>query len=140
MKNRFKYVMMGLTALAGTATFSGCSSSDEVDINPGYDPETGRVKTEFVINVTQPDERTRQVGDVVGNGVFQGINDMYLFCFDAAPGSSSAVDANHTFPLDALGKPEPVHDAGTSNSSKVYTLYIPTGTGNFLFYATANDA
>lgn len=140
MKNRFKYALMSVTALVGATAFSGCSSDEEVVNNPNYDPETGRVKTEFVFNVTQPDERTRQVGDVVGNGVFQGINDMYLFCFDAAPGSSSAVDANHTFPLDALGKPEPVHDAGTSNSSKVYTLYIPTGTGNFLFYATANDA
>lgn len=140
MKNRFKYVMMGLTALAGTATFSGCSSSDEVDINPGYDPETGRVKTEFVINVTQPDERTRQTAEVVGNGVFQGINEMYLFCFDGAPGSNSSMDANHTFALDDLGKPEPTHASGTPNSSKVYTLYIPTGTKNFLFYATVNDA
>ena len=140
MKNRFKYVMMGLTALVGATSFSGCSSSEEVDINPGYDPETGRVKTEFVFNLTQPEERTRQTTEVVGHGDFQGINEMYLFCFDNAPGSSSTMDANHTFPLDDLGKPEPVHDAVTSNSSKVYTIYIPTGTRNFLFYATVNDA
>ena len=43
MKNHFKYVMMGLTALVGAATLSGCSSNEEVDINPTYDPETGRV-------------------------------------------------------------------------------------------------
>ncbi|MBQ8949389.1 MAG: hypothetical protein IJ059_06350 [Prevotella sp.] len=140
MKNCFKYVMMGLTALVGTVSFSGCSSSDEVDINPGYDPETGRVKTEFVFNVTQPEERTRQTAEVVGNGVFQGINDMYLFCFDGTPGSSSAIDANHTFALDDFGKPEPTHSSGTPNSSKVYTLFIPTGTKNFLFYGTVNDA
>ena len=140
MENRFKYVMMGLTALVGTATFSGCSSSEEVDINPGYDPETGRVRTEFVFNVTQPEERTRQTAEVVGNGVFQGINEMYLFCFDDAPGSNSKFDANHTFALDAYGAPEPTHSGGTPNSSKVYTLYIPTGTKNFLFYASVNDA
>ena len=140
MENRFKYVMMGLMTLAGAVTFSGCSSSEEVDINPGYDPETGRVKTEFVINVTQPDERTRQVSEVVGNGLFQGINDMYLFCFDDAPGSTSIIDGNHMFPLDDLGKPEPVHSTGTPNSSKVYTLYLPMGTNDFLFYASANDA
>ena len=140
MKNRFKYVMMGLTALVGAATISGCSSSDEVDINPGYDPETGKVKTEFVFNVTQPDERTRQAAEVVGNSDFQGINEMYLFCFDGVPGNSSLIDANHTFALDDLGKPEPTHASGTPNSSKVYTLYIPTGTKNFLFYATVNDA
>ena len=139
MKNRFKYAMMSVTALVGATTFLGCSSEEVVN-NPNYDPETGRVKTEFVFNVTQPEERTRQTSEVVGNGVFQGINDMYLFCFDDAPGSNSSVDANHTFPLDALGKPEPTHTSGTPNSSKVYTLYIPTGTRNFLFYATANDA
>ena len=140
MKNRFKYAMMSVTALVGATAFWGCSSDEEVANNPNYDPETGRVKTEFVFNVTQPDERTRQNREVAGNGTFQGISDMFLFCFDGTPGAGSAVDANHTFPLDDLGKPEPVHTGGTPNSSKVYTLYIPTGTKDFLFYATANDA
>lgn len=140
MKNRFKYAMMSVTALVGATAFWGCSSDEEVANNPNYDPETGRVKTEFVFNVTQPDERTRQNSEVAGNGTFQGISDMFLFCFDGTPGAGSAVDANHTFPLDDLGKPEPVHTGGTPNSSKVYTLYIPTGTKDFLFYATANDA
>ena len=140
MKNRFKYAMMSVTALVGATAFWACSSNEEVANNPNYDPETGRVKTEFVFNVTQPDERTRQVGEVVGNGSFQGINEMYLFCFEGAPKSGSTVDANHTFALDAYGKPDPKHDNGTSNSSKVYTLYIPTGTSDFLFYATVNDA
>jgi len=139
MKNLFKYALMGVTALVGTAVFSGCSSDEEVAVSPGYDPETGKVKAEFVFNVTQPSERTRQVSDVVGNGTFQGINDMYLFCFDNAPGTNSSFDANHIFALDDLGKPEPTHTDGTPNSSKVYTLYIPTGTRNFLFYATANN-
>lgn len=140
MKNRFKYAMMSVTALVGATAFWGCSSDEEVANNPNYDPETGRVKTEFVFNVTQPDERTRQVSEVVGNGVFQGINEMYLFCFEGAPKSSSTVDANHTFALDTYAKPDPVHSGGTTNSSQVYTLYIPTGTSDFLFYATVNDA
>lgn len=139
MKNRFKYALMSVTALVGATAFWGCSSNDEVVNNPNYDPETGRVKTEFVFNVTQPGERTRQTSDVAGNGTFQGINDMYLFCFDGIPAANSTVDVNHTFSLDALGKPEPDHTGGTPNSSKVYTLYIPTGTKDFLFYATAND-
>lgn len=140
MKNRFKYAMMSVTALVGATAFWACSSNEEVVNNPNYDPETGRVKTEFVFNVTQPDERTRQVSEVVGNGTFQGINEMYLFCFDGAPNSKSALDANHTFALDDYGAPNPEHTSGTTNSSKVYTLYIPTGTKNFLFYATVNDA
>ena len=138
MKNRFKYAMMGVMALMG-AVFSGCSSEEEVAANPDYDPESGSVKTEFVINVTQPQERTRQSSEVVGNGAFQGINGMYLFCFDSAPGASSTIEAGHSLPLDEYEKPQPSHAAGTPNSSKVYSLHIPTGTKNFLFYGTAND-
>ena len=145
MKKMFKYASLSAIAFVGAVSFSACSSSDEVTVenNPNYDPETNKVKTEFVINVTQPGERTRQTSDVVGNGSFQGINDMYLFCFGAAPASASAIDANHMFSLDALGKPNPSLDNTdatiTNSSSKVYTLYIPTETTNFLFYATANN-
>ena len=141
MKNRFKYAMMSAIALTG-AVFSGCSSEEEVAANPDYDPESGSVKTEFVINVTQPQDRTRQTNEAVGNSAFQGINDMYLFCFDDAPSTTSIFDADHKFALDNFGKPTPTHDdaAGTPNSSKIYTLYIPTGTRNFLFYGTANNS
>ena len=91
MKNHFKYVMMGLMALVGAATLSGCSSNEEVDINPTYDPETGRVRAEFVFNVTQPGERTRQVSEVVGNGTFQGIQ------FQVGLGECAAYTAAGTF-------------------------------------------
>ena len=128
--------------LIGTVGLLGCSSEEVVD-NPNYNPETGSVKTQFVFNVTQPQERTRQSSTAVGNYSFQGIYDMYLFCFDGTPsvtGAYSTFDANHKFALDAFGKPDPtLSGTETTNSSKVYTLYIPTGTKDFLFYATAND-
>ena len=140
MKNHFWYAMLGAMAFTSAMTLSGCSSEEVVN-NPNYDSETGSVKTEFVFNVTQPQERTRQTNDAVGNYAFQGIYDMYLFCFDGAPTTTSTFDANHKFALDNFGKPDPFHnDAdGTPNSSRVYTLYIPTGTQNFLFYGTANN-
>lgn len=144
MKKNFKYAILSAIALVGAVSFSACSSSDEIVNNPNYDSEKGAVKTEFVINVTQPSERTRQTSTVVGNESFQDIYDMYLFCFNGTPattGTYSSMDANHTFSLDALGAPSPTWGATeTTTSSKVYTLYIPTLTTNLLFYATANNS
>lgn len=143
MKKRVLFAIMSGVILIGAAGFSGCSSTDEV-VNPDYNPETGSVKTHFVFNVTQPQDRTRQVSSVVGNTSFQGINDMYLFCFDGTPsvnGTYSTFDGSHRFALDDFGKPNPeLSGDDTKTSSKVYTLYIPTGTQDFLFYATANNA
>ena len=143
MKKRMLFALMSAVVLAGTLGFMGCSS-DEVVNNPDYNPETGSVKTYFVFNVTQAQDRTRQTNTVVGNSAFQGINDMYLFCFNGTPsatGTYSTFDDGHRFALDDFGKPEPVLSGSeTNNSSKVYTLYIPTGTQDFLFYASANDA
>lgn len=142
MKKRMLFALMSGIVLVGTVGLLGCSS-DEVVNNPDYNPETGSVKTQFVFNVTQSQDRTRQTNTVVGNSSFQGINDMYLFCFDGTPSASgtySTFNADHKFALDAFGKPEPtLSGVETNSSSKVYTLYIPTGTKNFLFYATAND-
>ena len=142
MKKRMLFALMSGVILIGAVGLLGCSS-DEVVNNPDYDPETGSVKTQFVFNVTQSQERTRQTNIAVGNSWFQGINDMYLFCFDGTPsanGTYSSFDTSHMFALDAFGKPEPeLSGEDTNSSSKVYTLYIPTGTQNFLFYATANN-
>ena len=144
MKKNFIYATLSAIALVGAVGFSACSSSDEVIDNPNYDSEKGAVKTEFVFNVTQPGERTRQTSTNVGNESFLGIDGMYLFCFNGTPattGTYSTMASDHKFSLDDLGKPSPVLDGTeTTTSSKVYTLYIPTETSNLLFYATAKDA
>ena len=137
MKN---LALMGAIALTSAVGFTACSSSDDVteDINPNYNPETNAVKTEFVINVTQPGERTRMTAANAGAGAFQGLNDMYLLCFSDAPGTSTAIATGHElslagYPSASLTGTEP--NQVTDNSSKWYTLYIPTATRNFLFYA-----
>lgn len=136
MKN---FALMGAIALTSAVGFTACSSSNDVaeDINPNYNPETNAVKTEFVINVTQPGERTRMATANAGAGTFQGLNNMYLLCFPAAPGTSTAIATGHElslagYPSAELNGTTPTQ---TDNSSKWYTLYIPTTTSNFLFYA-----
>ena len=145
MKKNSIYALMSAIALAGAVGFSGCSSSsDEIIDNPDYNPETNSVKTEFVINVTQPEERTRQLSGDVGNVSFLGFNEMQLVCLTAAPGTAAGADniiknteTNKMLPLTpytgpALDGSDPTI---TNNSSHVYTLYIPLQTTNFLFYA-----
>ncbi len=137
MKN---FALMSAIALTGAVGFTACSSSNDVaeDINPNYNPETNAVKTEFVINVTQPSERTRMAAADAGAGAFQGLNDMYLLCFPSTPETSTSIATDHV--LSLAGYPSTAALNGstptqTDNSSKWYTLYIPTSTSNFLFYA-----
>lgn len=136
MKN---FALMSAIALTGAVGFTACSSSNDVaeDINPNYNPETNAVKTEFVINVTQPGERTRMTAANAGAETFQGINNMKLFCMTGVPGSTdnSITDAKK-LTLTSYDNTPTLSGDNTTGSSKVYTLYIPTGTSNFLFYAT----
>ena len=133
MKN---LVLMGAIALTGAVGFTACSSSNDVaeDINPNYNPETNAVKTEFVINVTQPGERTRMAAADAGAGTFQGLKNMQLICFTNVPGTDNELAAADKLTLTYDGPT--LSGDNTTGSSKVYTLYIPTGTSNFLFYAT----
>lgn len=136
MEKVFQSVWMSAIAFTGAVSFTACSSSDEVTDNPNYNPETNAVKTEFVINVTQPNERTRMAADDAGASTFQGINNMQLFCYNGAPATVNAMEADHKLVLTSYNTPTP-SGTNTTSSSKVYTLYIPAGTTNFLFYATA---
>ena len=131
------FALMSAIALTGAVGFTACSSSNDVaeDINPNYNPETNAVKTEFVINVTQPGERTRMAAADAGAGAFQGLNNMQLICFTNVPGTDNSFETADKLTLTPYTTGPSVSGDVTSNSSKVYTLYIPTGTSNFLFYA-----
>ena len=144
MKKMFKYASLSAIAFVGAVSFSACSSSDEVTVenNPNYNPETNAVKTEFVINVTQPNERTRMAAADAGAGTFQGINNMKLFCMTGVPVTEdNAITSAKTLTLTSYNSGPAIDGSDltlTNSSSKVYTLYIPNGTTNFLFYATTH--
>jgi hypothetical protein len=139
MKKMFKFSLLSTTVLVSAVSFTACSSNDDVENNPNYDPVTNAVKTEFVINVTQPGERSRMTAGDAGAGLFQGINNMNLFCYADVPATVNTMDASNKLTLSSYTRP--AIDGGdptlTNSSSKVYTMYIPVGTSNFLFYATA---
>ena len=138
MKKMLKYASLSAIAFVGAVSFSACSSSDDMTEspnNPNYNPETNKVKTEFVINVTQPGERTRMTAANAGAGTFQELNNMQLICFTDVPGTDNAFEADDKLTLTPYTGPS-VSGDDTNGSSKVYTMYIPVNTTNFLFYAT----
>ena len=144
MKKYFSYAFAGAIALTGAVGFASCSTSGEdvvsninqPDYNPSNNSEQTSVKTEFVINVTQPQERatTRMTSVNAGNGAFQGLNDIYLLSFTAIPGTSSTIASTQVHHLSGYPSAS-LSSTVTDNSSKWYTLYLPNGTSNFLFYA-----
>ncbi len=141
MKKNFIYALMSAIALTGAVGFTACSSSDEVaqENNPTYDGTS--VRTDFAFSIAGgPMSGTRMAGDVVqqsGSG-FNGMVDMYLLPFNEVPAGNKTTDyANGTtynYPLGTLT------GITTTASSKVYSLQIPVGTTNFLFYATSNPS
>ncbi len=139
MKKMKKFALMSAIALTGAVGFTACSSSNDVaeDINPNYNPETNVVKTEFAININHPANRTRMVAEnTQQDGTFKGMTNMFLF----STASASAVDGTTEFISTgkySLGSLTNT-DISTSNSSKVYSMYVPVNTNNFLFYAKNN--
>ena len=142
MKKLFSFASLSAIAFFGAVSFTACSSSDEVvENNPNYNPETNAVKTEFVINVTQPNERTRMLADNAGAGAFQGINNMKLLCLTGAPAIDNEITTAKSLTLNTYNSSPAIDNTDntlTNSSSSVYTMYIPVGTTNFLFYATAS--
>lgn len=126
-----------MMAIAFTSAigFTACSSSDETaaDVNPTYDGTS--VRTDFAFSVAGgPMGTTRMTDDNVhlNDGVFTGMTDMYLFPFNAEPASNLSTNTAF-YRLGNLANSE----ITAEQSSKVYSLQIPVGTNNFLFYGKA---
>lgn len=118
--------MMGAFAL----TFGACSSEDDLaNVNPTYDGNA--VKTQFAINVATGNFVTRSTADNVqadANSTFLGLDNMTLFAFTGVPADAWATK----YELGSLGKA-----ITFDNTNKFYTLTIPVGTDNFVFYGEA---
>ena len=151
MKKNFFYAMMSAIALTGAIGFTACSSDSDavVENNPTYDGTS--VRTDFAFSVTKASEGTRMTAAAVQNGTsnpFLGIKDMFLLPFDgeANTGTGDAridqTNANSFYlgELTTSDINDNVIDRNGSTSSKVYSLTLPIGTDNFLFYGTANNS
>lgn len=149
MKKNFFYALMSAIALTGAIGFTACSSNDDVVVenNPTYDGNN--VRTDFAFSISSGKmggTRMTAVNTLQADNSFLGIKDMYLFPFSLGKtGDVLNVPANNTstnisngtgknFPLGSLT------GISDTQSSKVYSLQLPVGTDNFLFYGTVDNS
>lgn len=137
MKKIKYFALMMAIAFTSAIGFTACSSSDETaaDVNPTYDGTS--VRTDFAFSVAGGPMGTTRMTDAnvhLNDGVFTGMTDMFLFPFKVKPVSNESTNSAFYY-LGTLGN----SDISSSQSSKVYSLQIPVGTNNFLFYGKANS-
>ena len=148
MKKYFFYAMMSAIALTGAVGISSCSSSDEAtaDVNPTYDPATGTVTAQFVLNIasdTKSNNSTRSSATTVqADGEnFRGIDNTQLFAFKTSgkrfvDATSAAAAAANRYDLGVVAAAGSLDNDG-SNSHRILELAMPTGTDAMLFYGKA---
>ena len=148
MKKLFNFALFGAIALTGAVGISSCSSSDEAtaDVNPTYDPATGTVTSQFVLNIasdTKSSNSTRSSATTVqaGGENFRGIDNTLLFAYktsgqgfiDATFAGAAAANRYDLGTVAAAGS----LDNDGSNSHRILELAMPTGTDAMLFYGKA---
>ena len=147
-KNNFIYALLGAIALAGAGGLSSCTSEDEVvDVNPGYNQETGEVPVQFVFNVATgntPVTRMSQADvQATASDVFRGMAESYLMSYKLTNDGSFETVAATADKLYGLG---PILGNGNigpdseTKSHRVLELSLPTGTNSVMFWARAARA
>ena len=94
MKKYFNFAYVSAIALLGASGFTACSSEDElveaeqpqaeqqVADNPTYDPVTGLVKSQFVLNIASQSQTKSGATTVQANGAnFRGIDNTLIFSY-----------------------------------------------------------
>lgn len=135
MKKFNKFAYAGALLLAGTMSFTACSSDDEVeDINPTYDGKA--VKTQFAFSVPMGAKTSRQTEantQAQTTPTFLGMQDIKLLTQTAADVTAGKVGVVIESLADLTNA-----EITTSSSKKIYNdVEIPVNTTNFLFYGQA---
>ena len=146
MKKNFIYALMSAIALTGVVGFSSCSSDEEsAEVNPSYDPATGLVKSQFVLNIANNTNATRSGATTVqaGGGNFRGIDNTLLFAFQTSgkgfvDATSAGAAAANRYDLGTVAAAGSLNKE--SNSHRILELSMPTGTDAMLFYGKAIKA
>lgn len=150
MKKNFLYALMSAIALTGAVGLSSCTDEDVVDVNPGYNPETGEVPVDFVFNVeTGAKSTTRMAASTVqiGTGSFRGIRDAQLYTYKLLKNGSEQNDGQHVFAgtetankaydLNELVAAGQLNGTGTDVSRRVLEMSLPTGTNTLMLWGRA---
>ena len=157
MKKMENLVLSGVIALLGVVGFASCSSSDDDNGNDPvvYSQDYGKgVVTQFALNIGSAHSATRSTGNVAqNNSFFRGMNNLYLipmnFAVEDAAGnadklfSQTATETTSAWTTtiyhlgDISSTATDMAGLGDNVYKKIYSLTLPVGTNNFLFYGTA---
>lgn len=154
MKKYFNYALAGAIALLGANGFTACSSNDsladgdqpQAPVSEKYNPATGEVGVDFVMNVATNNGTTRMTSantQASTTDAFRGIDKAYLMTFALASDGShvgAAQSASKNYSLGNVltaGYLDPDGTGGTPKSRRVLELALPTGTNSLMFWGKA---
>lgn len=138
------YGLSGLMAIVGAICLMACSSSDDISVNPNYNPETQTVKSQITLSL--PAKVTTRMGaTTVQQTGFRGITDIYLLPFNTTiTNSNKNISINgDLIRLGDITAGEPTTPDGQKlntdlKNSVVYNgKEIKTNTTTFIFYGKA---
>ena len=148
MKKIKYFALMSAIALTSAVGFTACSSSDDVsDKNPVIDSKDyGKgVTTQFALNIGSASSVTRSTANVAqNNSYFRGMEDIYLIPMNFEQTDAKKADlfsqSGYTTTIYHLGNipnTSAMSELSTDVYKKIYSLTLPVGTNNFLFYGRA---
>lgn len=152
MKKYFNFAFVSAIALVGAGTFTACSSdsgivADDSNVSDKYNPATGEVNVDFVMNISSGSGNTRQTAantQATIDANFRGINNALLATFiqatDGKVISTAATTAGKTYNMGEIlgsGALDPDGSGSTPKSRRVIELALPTGTNTLMFWGKA---
>ena len=149
MKKKLLFAFAGAIALSGGTLLTSCSGSDDAvaENSPNYNPATGEVGVEFVMNIssgTGSSTRMTSANTQASTAMdFRGINNAILATFtqtDDGKWITSATTAGKTYNMGEIlgsGALDPDGTGSTPKSRRVIELSLPTGTNTIMFWGKA---
>jgi len=151
MKKYFNFAFVSAIALVGAGTFTACSSdsgiiADDSNVSEKYNPATGEVNVDFVMNISSGSGNTRQSAantQATTAAEFRGINNALLATFkqdNDGKWITTAATADKTYNMGEIlgsGALDPDGTGSTPKSRRVMELALPTGTNTLMFWGKA---
>jgi hypothetical protein len=149
MKRHFIFSVLSAVTLMGLTAVTSCSSSsDEVEnVNPGYDPATGEVPVNLVLNVgmntaanTRQGVDATQAATSVAAAKFRGIIGAHIMCFKQADNGrflATAATAAKDFDMAQMAAPTTL---SSTLSRRVLEMSLPLKTNTIVFYGKADGS
>lgn len=127
--------MKKLTYLLSALALIGLASCQQEELNPNYDKAKNEVVTSFAFNVATKAQTKGTATAAQVNGNFRGMDQMDLLVATEHP-AGAEFNSQYHYQLGTLSS----NEISETQSSKIYSLSIPLGVNNMVFYGHATAA